>query len=79
MACITPNPRRVGIYGSYTWASRWASIHGLNILQQLDYRLHVQNTSIYDVKTNHTVLVNSSTCAYMPSLLLGYNQLVHSV
>ena len=23
----TSNPRRVGIYNSYTWASRWASIH----------------------------------------------------
>ena len=23
------NPRWVGIYRSYTWASRWASIHGL--------------------------------------------------
>jgi len=21
------NPRRVGIYSTYTWASRWASIH----------------------------------------------------
>jgi len=37
------NPRRVGIYNTYTWASRWASIHMGSIYSN---SIHAEDRSV---------------------------------
>jgi len=52
MACIPPNPRRVGYIVSYTWASKWASIHRLNILQHQMLKVHQTMNSFTPLETS---------------------------
>ena len=50
------NPRRVGIYNSYTWASRWVSIHMGSIYTNTppQFELPTQQCSRLDNKKANT-------------------------
>ena len=47
----TSNPRRVGIYNSYTWASRWASIHMGSIYTNTPRSLNYRHSGVQDWTT----------------------------
>ena len=42
------NPRRVGIYNTYTWASRWASIHMGSIYTNTPRSLNYRHSGVQD-------------------------------
>ena len=45
------NPRRVGIYNSYTWASKWASIHMGSIYTNTPRSLNYRHSGVRDWTT----------------------------
>ena len=45
------NPKRVGIYNTYTWASRWASIHMGSIYSNTPRSLNYRRSGVQDWTT----------------------------
>ena len=59
------NPRRVGIYNTYTWASRWASIHMGSIYSNIppQSELPAQRCSRLDNKKANTPRSLNNRCS----------------